>query len=160
MTLRALSGNLTREQYLLEVLLYKLEVEQLLLAAGRTERLHMATKDLEAVLARIQEAELGRSIEVDSATAELSLPPGASLREIAEAAPAPWDAILTEQRVSLLRVLADVRDLGDVNRDLLTSSRRAVQETLMSLRDDVRTYDAHGGMVCGTAGAQLLDQNF
>ncbi len=160
MPIRALSGNLTREQELLETLLFKLEVEQLLLSNGRVERLHLATREIEHVLRRIQEAELGRTIEVDEVAAALGLAPSASLREIAEAAPAPWDAILTEQRVALIRLTTDIQDVTRSNRDLLTSSRRATQETLMSLRDDVRTYDHDGAMVAGAADAQLLDKNF
>ena len=72
MPIRALSGNLTREQELLETLLFKLEVEQLLLSNGRVERLHLATREIEHVLRRIQEAELGRTIEVDEVAAALS----------------------------------------------------------------------------------------
>lgn len=160
MSLRGLSGNLTRELELLEVLLYKLEVEQLLLAEGRTERLHMATAELEKVLLSIQEAELGRSLEADMAAIELGLAPDASLREIAEAAPAPWDTILSEQRTSLVKLTSEIRDVTDSNRSLLAASRRATQETLMSIRDHVRTYDSHGDVVSGNVGAQFLDRNF
>lgn len=160
MSLRALSGNLTREQELLERLQFKLEVEQLLLSTGRVDRLHLSTREVEQVLRAIQEAELGRTIEVGEIAAHLGLDPNASLREITEAAPAPWDAILGEQRTSLIRLTTDIQDLTHSNRDLLTSSRRATQETLMSLNDDVRTYGASGEMVAGATGAQLLDQNF
>lgn len=160
MSLRGLSGNLTREQELLEILLYKLEVEQLLLTAGRTERLHMATAELEQVLLDIQGAELGRALEVEIVALELGLPAEASLREIAEAAPAPWDGILTEQRTALVRLTSEIRDVTDSNKSLLASSRRATQETLLALRDDVRTYDSHGEVVSGSSGAQFLDRNF
>src|SRR5260370_24300213 len=50
MGLREVSAILWRERHLLELLLFKLDEEQLVLAAGRTRWLPRATPDVEMVL--------------------------------------------------------------------------------------------------------------
>ncbi len=158
MPLKALSDVLWRERELLEQLLFKLEVEQLLLVSGRTTRLPLATREVEEVLEQIRAAELGRTIEVEEAAGILGLPSGVSLLELAKASPAPWDGILLEHRENFVRLTAEISDVSRSNRDLLASSHRATQETLMGLRDSVQTYDPSGASRPAVAGAQLLDE--
>jgi hypothetical protein len=158
MSLKVLSDVLWRERELLEQLLFKLEVEQLLLVSGRTTRLPLATREVEEVLGLIREAELGRAIEVDAAAAVLGLADGVSLRELAKAAPAPWDGILLEHRLSFVRLTAEISEMSHSNRDLLASSHRATQETLMSLQFSVQTYDPRGAATPALTGAQLVDE--
>ena len=160
MPLKALSDVLWRERELLEQLLFKLEVEQLLLASGRTKRLPLATREVEEVLELIREAELGRAIEVDVAATALGQPEGVSLLNLAHASPAPWDGILLEHRGHFVRLTAEIADLSNSNRDLLASSHRATQETLMGLQFSVRTYDPSGVATPASVGAQLLDETF
>ncbi|MFD1505467.1 flagellar protein FlgN [Georgenia yuyongxinii] len=160
MPLRALSDILWRERELLEQLLFKLEVEQLFLVTGRAKRLPLATREVEEVLETIRLAEVGRSIEVDEAAIALGLPTGVSLLDLANASPAPWDGILLEHRKNFVRLTAEVSSISRSNRDLLASSHRASQETLMSLREGVHTYDPTGVSTSATFGAQLLDETF
>ena len=87
MSLTEVSSILWRERELLELLLFKLEEEQLLLAAGRSRWLGHATREVEMVLEEIRRAELGRAVEVEAVAAQLGLPAGISLRELAEQAP-------------------------------------------------------------------------
>ena len=61
-----LSAVLWRERQLLELLLFKLEEEQLVLSSGRTRWLGHATREVEQVLDQIRTAELGRSMEADA----------------------------------------------------------------------------------------------
>src|SRR5947208_14865166 len=83
MGLSEVSNILWRERQLLELLLFKLEEEQLVLASGRSRWLSHATREVEMVLAEIKQAELARSIEVDAAAAELGLEASPSLRGLA-----------------------------------------------------------------------------
>jgi len=53
MGLSEVSSILWRERQLLELLLFKLEEEQLLLAAGRTRWLPHATREVDRVLAQL-----------------------------------------------------------------------------------------------------------
>ena len=86
MGLREVSAILWRERHLLELLLFKLDEEQLVLAAGRTRWLPRATREVEMVLEEIRQTELERAVEVSRVALELGLPAGAGLRQLADAA--------------------------------------------------------------------------
>ena len=60
--------------------MFKLEEEQLVLAAGRTRWLSHATREVETVLEEIKKVELDRAIEVEGAAKELGLSSAPSLR--------------------------------------------------------------------------------
>lgn len=157
--LERLSEVLWRERHLLELLLFKLEEEQLVLTAGRTRWLGYATREVETVLDEIRTAELGRAVEVDEVARTLGLDTGASLAELAEHAPAPWDDILRSHRDAFASLTSEISTLADGNRELLAVSHRAAQETLASLQDTVQTYDGHGQRTSDTHTAHLLDQS-
>src|SRR5215213_2294146 len=101
-SLTDLSSVLWRSRELLELLLFKLEEEQLLLASGRTRWLAHATREVENVLEELKHAELARAVEVARVAQEIGIPSESSLRELAEAAPAPWDEILNDHREAFL----------------------------------------------------------
>ncbi|WP_295656323.1 flagellar export chaperone FlgN, partial [uncultured Nocardioides sp.] len=107
-----LSLILWRERELLELLLFKLEEEQLLLAAGRSRWLGHATREVEMVLEEIRRAELGRAVEVEAVAVELGLAPDVSLRELSEQAPAPWNDILREHRNAFMTASAEISALA------------------------------------------------
>ena len=157
MTIDALSEVLWHERSLLELLLFKLEEEQLLLTSGRTRWLPHATREVEAVLDQIRDAELGRSVEASAACAALGLPDGASLAELADAAPEPWDDLLRQHRTAFATLTAEISQLADGNRELLAMSHRATQETLASMHD-VATYDGSGQSSTRTSDAMLVDR--
>lgn len=158
MSLNELSGVLWRERQLLELLLFKLEEEQLVLTSGRTRWLGHATREVESVLDQIRQAELGRSIEADDAARELGVPEGSSLSVLAAAAAPPWDELLREHHEAFVSLTDQIKELAESNRDLLATSHRAAQETLMSLQDTVQTYDPRGSTSSATGSVQLLDQ--
>ena len=159
MSLTEVSSILWRERELLELLLFKLEEEQLLLAAGRARWLGHATREVEMVLEEIRRAELGRAVEADAVALELGLPVGVSLRELAEKAPAPWDDILREHRNAFLSASQEITALAHANRELLTAGFRAARETLMSLGEpEVTTYTPNGTSVQRSRGPRLLNE--
>ena len=86
MGLSEVSNILWQERQLLELLLFKLEEEQLVLASGRNRWLNHATREVEMVLEEIKRAEVARSMEVDAAAAELGLPSNPSLRQLGRTA--------------------------------------------------------------------------
>ncbi|HYT40470.1 MAG TPA: flagellar export chaperone FlgN, partial [Acidimicrobiia bacterium] len=102
MGLREVSAILWRERHLLELLLFKLDEEELVLAAGRTRWLPQATHEVEMVLEEIRQTELERAVEVSRMAVDLGLPAGAGLRQLAESAPEPWQGMLTEHRQAFL----------------------------------------------------------
>jgi FlgN protein len=155
-----LSAVLWRERQLLELLLFKLEEEQLVLSSGRTRWLGHATREVEQVLDQIRTAELGRSIEADATARDLGLEPGSGLLALAKAAPAPWDELLGSHREAFASLTAQIQDVAHGNRDLLTSSHRATQETLLGLQETVQTYDPRGTASAGSTAARLIDESF
>ena len=62
MGLAEVSSTLWRQRELLELLLFKLEEEQVLLTSGRTRWLARATREVEVVLEEIRRAELLRAL--------------------------------------------------------------------------------------------------
>src|SRR3954451_3248387 len=128
MGLSEVSNILWQERQLLELLLFKLEEEQLVLASGRPRWLNHATREVEMVLEEIKRGELARSIEVDIIAPSLGLAPAPSLRQLAEAAPAPWSGIFEQHRRAFLEMTQEVLNLAQVNRELLSRGQRATRD--------------------------------
>lgn len=157
MSMEGLSALLWRERRLLELLLFKLDVEQLLLTHGRTRWLAHATDEVTTVLEEIRTTELGHAVESDAVATSLGLEPGATLAQLAAAAPTPWDTVLAEHRDAFLDLTQQIGALADDNRRLLTAAHRSAQETLLAVDQTVQTYDAHGHAGPGAGTATLFD---
>lgn len=158
MSMEDLSSVLWRERELLETLLFKLEVEQLVLATGRTRWLAPAAREIEEVLDAIREIELLRSVEADVVAALLGLDPNPSLREIAEASDEPWKSIWLDHRETFTTVSAEISSMAENNRELLTSGYQAAKATLAALSDTPGTYTADGSTVAERR-TSLLDRS-
>jgi hypothetical protein len=161
LSLDEVSQTLWRERQLLDLLVCKLEVEQLVLAAGRTRWLPAVTREVEYVLAEVKQVELLRAVLIDAVAAQLGLQPGCTLRELAEAAPNPWDTILEQHRIAFLTTSEELRAVARINRDLLAQGARAVQDALAWLcesgeRSGPETYTPVGASTT-TSGARFVD---
>ena len=154
------SAALWRIRELLDLLTFKLETEQVLVAAGRSRWLARATHEVELVLEEIRHAELRRTIELGDVAEALHLDPDISLGELAESAPPPWGAVLTDHRDTLISATSEITALGETNRELLDSSYRALQETLglLSATPEPSTYTADGATSPPTT-RRLFDQS-
>ena len=109
MSLSEVSNILWRERQLLELLVFKLEEEQFVLASGRTRWLSHATREVEPILEEIKRVELERAMAVAGSAGELASD-APSLRELAAIAPPPWDGIFAEHRRALDARPRDRRD--------------------------------------------------
>jgi hypothetical protein len=165
MGLAEVSTILWRERELLELLLFKLEEEQLLLTSGGTRWLSRATKEVEIVLGELRRTELGRAVAVDEAAAALGLGPNPSLAAMAEAAAEPWSGILRDHRTSFHALTAEITALAAHNRDLITAGSQATADTLRALtaigaveRDAGPTYTPRGAQAAGVPRARLMDE--
>lgn len=130
MPLNNVSTILWRQRQLLELLLFKLEEEQLLLAAGRARWLAHAANEVETVLEEIKHVELARCVEVDAVAAELGLGSDASLSELIELADEPWKQILQDHREAFLVMTQEILSVAGSNRELLNRGQRAVQDAM------------------------------
>lgn len=164
MGLAEVSTILWRERELLELLLFKLEEEQLVLTSGRSRWLARATKEVEIVLAEIRRTELSRATAVDEAAAALGLGPNPSLAAMADACAEPWSGILREHRTTFHALTAEIQALAASNKDLITAGKQATEESLRLLtaldngRDAVPTYSARGASTAGVPRARLINE--
>jgi hypothetical protein len=153
-----LSSILWRERELLELLLFKLEEEQLILAAGRSRWLAHATREVEMVLDQIRQTEVLRAAEVAVLGAELGIGANPSLTELATAIGAPWSEMLLQHRKEFMDMTVEIGTLAEANRDLLTIGQRAVRETMMAMAGSVETYGRRGQTVAAAPRARLVDE--
>jgi flagellar biosynthesis/type III secretory pathway chaperone len=160
MGLSDVSNILWRERQLLELLLFKLEEEQLVLASGRARWLSHATREVEMVLAEIKRVELDRAIRVEETAAQLGCSSCPTLRELGERAPAPWAKILADHRIALLELAQEIDALAQTNRDLLGRGFRATQEALASLIEPhVDTYTPTGATQSPSGRLGLVNES-
>jgi hypothetical protein len=158
-SLTDLSSVLWRSRELLELLLFKLEEEQLLLAAGRSRWLAHATREVEVVLEQTRQVEIARAAYAQGVATELGLHPDASLGEIADAAPEPWSDLLHQHRKAFVTLTSEISALAATNKDLLTAGQRAARETMLVIAGNVETYGRTGQTVTDTVRRpHLLDK--
>ncbi len=143
MSLPDLAAVLWRQRDLLERLVYRLECEQLLLAAGRTRFLALATGEVEELVAALRVRRACSAPALPTAAArEAGLAPGAGLAELAAAVQPPWTGVLVEHRDALLALTRELGALAESNRTLMAAGLRAVEAALAGAgeprRDGVR----------------------
>lgn len=131
--MRALSEFLWHERDVLELVLHRLETERALLETGRTTRIALAAREVDAALDQLRTAELARVTEVTAATQVLGLPADSTLRTIAGLAPVPWGDIFLEHHTALRELVdAITAATGDA-----ASPTAEGEEFLDSLREDL-----------------------
>ena len=151
------SNVLWREREQLELLLFKLDEEQLVLSSGRTRWLAHATREVEIVLDQVRSSELLRAVEVDAYAATVGLPPSPSLHDLALASPEPWRELLIAHRDALVELTSAIAGVAAQNREVLTNAQHAAHETLLSLSGTLETY-APTGRTTSPAPAHLFDK--
>jgi hypothetical protein len=137
MSLSEISNVLWRERRLLDLLVFKLEEEELVLVSGRTRWLSHATREVETILEEIKRVELERAMAVQGSARGLGMSDTPSLRELAAVAPTPWDGIFAEHRRSLLLLAREIDVITKVNRDMLRRGQQSAREELASLGETV-----------------------
>jgi len=152
------STMLWRERDALQLLLFKLIEEQLIVSSGRTRWLPQANEEIELALEQLRGTEVLRAAETDAIAEELGLPSPATLTQLEAAADEPWATLYGEHRRALLALIAEVEQVTAENRKLLSAGARAVRETLLSVSRTVQTYDARGTAESTEAGPMLMDE--
>ena len=140
-----LSASLWRERELLELLVFKLTEEQLLLTSGKARWLQYATQEVEQVMQKLRLAGLARSVEVTTLADELGIDEGATLREITvHVADETWRDILTAHLTAMTALTREIQELRDLNVQYLRVAIRSTQEALAQDGSSSGTYDANG----------------
>lgn len=155
-----LSHLLWRERELLEVLAYKLELEQLVLASGRSRWLTQANSDVEEVVATLAETEVQRADAADAVARELGLAPKPTLSQLIEVTEEPWRSILVEHREAFLAITTEIQSLSDSNKTLITAGYRSARETLLAIggANTEQQYSPSGAAVDTAPRSRLVDR--
>jgi len=128
------SDILWRERELLDVLLFKLDSERLLLRAGSIRWLARSTHEVDLVLEQLQLVEVTRALEVDDLAAQVGLHPGATLADLAAVAPLPWAELFHAHRAAFRTLIEEVTDLAEANRGALREACAISEQQLAALR--------------------------
>lgn len=151
------SNVLWREREQLELLLFKLEEERLILTSGRTRWVAHASHEVQLMVDQVKETELLRAVEVDAWAAQLGLAPSPSLKDLATAAGSPWDALLIGHRDALVELTTEIARQSKSNRETLAMAAHATRETLLSLTGTLETYTPEG-RAKSQLPSQLIDR--
>jgi hypothetical protein len=161
MGLADVSNILWRERQLLELLLFKLEEEQLVLSSGRSRWLAHATREVELVLEQVKTAELARAVEVAGLGVELGVGAEPSLRDLIAAAPEPWNNLFDQHRQAFQAAAHEIQSLADHNREMLARGHKAATEALKWLDQNLPAdgfYSASGTAVAAS-GPRLVNES-
>jgi hypothetical protein len=159
MSMEDLSLVLWRERELLETLLYKLEVEKLVLATHSTRWLAAAAREVELVLETVRETELLRAVAADAAATSLGLASNPSLRALAEAVDEPWRSILLDHHKAFVACTRDLVETATANRELLTAGQQAAREAFLGLGEHPAGYSPTGSAVAGEQRHHVIDRS-
>lgn len=156
-----LSQTLWRQHSLLELLLYRMEVQRLVLASGSGKWAEIAADDVEATMEVLREEELIRATQVARVAEVLGIDAGASLRDLVDAAPEPWAEILRDHQRSFLDLVDRIETTSKANRDLLRRSLQLTREmlSLPGERGNAPTYDRSGALPAGRTEPLLVDRD-
>jgi hypothetical protein len=117
-----LTRVLWRERELLEMLVFKLDVERLLLANGQRRWVAYAAHEAGVVVDTLRQTELLRATAAEAVATEHGRQPDAVLRALAEASPEPWRTILLDHRSAMEAAAAEVTVLAQASRELLEAA--------------------------------------
>ena len=152
-----LSAHLLREREMLELLVFKLDVQQMILATGRTRWIGQTTTEIERVVAAMPALAMTRDTLVVAVADEWGVPDATTLRELIDASPTEaWREVFTGHFAAMLELADEIREMKKVNELRLRTALRVTQETIAGLGVPTGEYDPSGGVV-HDRGARFLD---
>jgi len=153
-----LSTLLWREQELLDLLLFKAEEKQYLILTGKTRWLARIAHEIEVVLDQLRTLEVERAAATEQIAGRLGLEANPSLRQLADAAPAPWSDLYSKHHETLMTLVGEIRNLSDANRELIEGGLAAIGEALLSVRvPSAGTYTQSGRQADNAYRSVTLD---
>ena len=153
-----LSRTLWKQRGLIELLQYRLEVQQLILGAAREERLQIALEEVEAAMEDIRRSERTRDGIVRGCALLMGLDESASLAELRSRTDEPWASMLAEHQDALLALVAETERIAATNRELAqrgANESRAVIDAVTGAASP-SAYGPTGGR--GLARPTLVDR--
>lgn len=154
-----LSQTLWHQRRLVELLLYRLETQQLVLAANRTRWVDQASRDVEDAITALRNEELLRATQVAAVAPSLGVAADASLSELAAAAGEPWRQILRDHQTSFLTLIASIESVSRDNRELLAQGLEDTRNFMARITKtpSLDGYSPEGTGTRATAAPTMVD---
>lgn len=146
--LSQLSQTLWRQRARVEMLLYRLEVQQMVLASGRSRWIDQSARDVEDAIDDLRTEEILRAAHVAAVGPTLGVDGDASLSTLAEAAGEPWGQILRDHQATFLSLIGSIESVSRDNKELLTRGLHDTRDFVARVTDapslDGYAPDGHG----------------
>ena len=150
-----MSGLLWRERQLLELLLFKLEEEQLVLASDRRHLLTAATAEVSDVVEQLRACEAEREVEAAALAHELGIKSPPRLSDLVGALDDElWAPVFAEHREALTGSLQRVQEVRGATRPMLAARMAATADALTLLGD--HPTEAYGREPAKRSGGHLV----
>jgi hypothetical protein len=157
--LEDLSHQLWTMRELLQHLVFKLEVQSLLMTHGRHRWIPFANAEIDAVLTAIDDVETARATASRRLAIARGLPADTRLSELIARLGDPWGTVLAQHRTHLLSLRTEIEELSHTNHEL---ARRGVQRSRDLLAElgehTVDVYDPRGASVSLVSASQRVDR--
>lgn len=154
-----LSRTLWKQRGLIEMLHYRLEVQQLIFASAKTERLQLAVEEVESAMDDIRRSERTRDTVVKRCAAALELPASASLADIRAGVEDPWAMILADHQDALLSLVNEAERLAALNREFALRGANDARALLEEVAGSKPTASYGPAPARGLIPPTLLDQD-
>jgi hypothetical protein len=156
-----LSYQLWIVRELLEQLVFKLDVQGLLLRANRSRWMPMICSEIDAIRTAINDVEQARAGCSARVAVAHGLPADVNLGDLIDAIESPWSSLLAEHRMHLLAQQGEVEEMSRRNHELAQSGILRTREIIASLHDNtVDVYDPRGQASPLLPGSLRLDRTF
>ncbi len=119
MGVNELSTVLYKELELLDDLLYKLTIQELILEANRPQWVDKSSQEIEKIVEDIRTLELVRALEVSTTSEQLGLETMANLESITQIIEEPWQSILKSHLEALRNVTSQIDYISQRNKKSL-----------------------------------------
>lgn len=155
-----LSHQLWTMRELLEQLVYKLEVQGLLLAQTRARWLPYITAEIEAIIEAIGSVEHDRTSSSMRLARSIGISPTMSLADMVGHVPEPWSSLLSQHRLHLLSLQSEIEEIARTNHEMAKRSLMRSREIIASLGEQtVDVYDPRGLATPLAVAALRLDRS-
>ncbi len=153
--LERLASRIEVQLEVLRHVCFRFEVLHTVVTTGKQEWLPESNADLEQALSALQESDRGLRMSLADAAMSLGLSRESTLREVASAAPEPWDFVFAKHREGIEHWVARAGELARANNQILRKFLAAANAALALIGGESSFgYDETGseGMVSGSIG--------
>ena len=154
-----LSHQLWTMRELLQHLVFKLEVQGMLLNNNMARWVPFATAEIDAILEAIDEVERARATASARVALQHGMSADARLTDLMERVGSPWSGLLAQHRLHLLSLQAEIEEISRTNHEAARRGLLRSREVIAAMGESaVDVYDPHGASVSLVSASQRLDR--